>query len=175
MKCEACGKEHDGSYGSGRFCCRSCANTRQHTDKTKQKIRNSVNAFDKQGDRCPFCNKWYQSKRGLLRHKNICNNNPNKVTDKSTKLYKMRNGDILNVTNEYIDDYLKNHSTCEICGKNINEVIHSTKKYAPKRLCIDHDHNTNKFRGLLCPRCNSFLGWYEDNIKSINDYLNKAR
>ena len=22
--CEFCGKEHDGSYGSGRFCCCSC-------------------------------------------------------------------------------------------------------------------------------------------------------
>lgn len=25
MKCENCNKEHDGSYGSGRFCCESCA------------------------------------------------------------------------------------------------------------------------------------------------------
>ena len=23
--CEYCGKEHDGTYGSGRFCCKSCA------------------------------------------------------------------------------------------------------------------------------------------------------
>ena len=26
MKCEQCGKEHDGTFGSGRFCCRSCSN-----------------------------------------------------------------------------------------------------------------------------------------------------
>lgn len=26
MKCEQCGKEHDGSFGSGRFCSRSCSN-----------------------------------------------------------------------------------------------------------------------------------------------------
>lgn len=25
MKCENCNKEHDGSYGSGRFCCKKCA------------------------------------------------------------------------------------------------------------------------------------------------------
>lgn len=25
MVCENCGKEHDGSYGSGRFCCKECA------------------------------------------------------------------------------------------------------------------------------------------------------
>lgn len=24
-KCEVCGKQHDGSYGSGRFCGRKCA------------------------------------------------------------------------------------------------------------------------------------------------------
>ena len=26
MICEQCGIEHDGTYGSGRFCCRSCSN-----------------------------------------------------------------------------------------------------------------------------------------------------
>lgn len=26
MICEQCGKEHDGTFGSGRFCCRSCSN-----------------------------------------------------------------------------------------------------------------------------------------------------
>lgn len=41
MKCENCGKEHDGSYGSGRFCSRSCANTRKLTIETKQKIAKS--------------------------------------------------------------------------------------------------------------------------------------
>ena len=25
MKCENCGKEHNGSYGSGRFCSKECA------------------------------------------------------------------------------------------------------------------------------------------------------
>ena len=25
MLCENCGSEHNGSYGSGRFCCEKCA------------------------------------------------------------------------------------------------------------------------------------------------------
>ena len=25
MICENCGKEHDSTYGSGRFCCKKCA------------------------------------------------------------------------------------------------------------------------------------------------------
>ena len=30
--CERCGKEHDGSFGSGRFCCRACANARVQSE-----------------------------------------------------------------------------------------------------------------------------------------------
>ena len=36
MVCERCGKEHNGSYGSGRFCSRQCANARQFSEETKQ-------------------------------------------------------------------------------------------------------------------------------------------
>src|SRR5258708_32294018 len=32
-----------------------------------------------------------------------------------------------------------------------------------KRLSMDHDHITKKFRGLLCPCCNSFLGRIADD------------
>lgn len=42
MLCLTCDKEHDGSYGSGKYCCRSCSNTRVRTDETKQKIADSV-------------------------------------------------------------------------------------------------------------------------------------
>lgn len=46
MICENCGKEHDGSYGSGRFCCSSCrvSFTNKHrkrkplSDEAKQKL-----------------------------------------------------------------------------------------------------------------------------------------
>lgn len=37
MKCKNCDNEHDGSFGSGRFCSRQCANSR-HDDKTEIKI-----------------------------------------------------------------------------------------------------------------------------------------
>ena len=42
MICEKCGKEHDGSFGSGRFCSRSCANSHKHSEVQKQKISNSL-------------------------------------------------------------------------------------------------------------------------------------
>lgn len=38
MKCESCKQEHDGSYGSGKYCNRSCANKRERSEEVKQKI-----------------------------------------------------------------------------------------------------------------------------------------
>lgn len=36
---------------------------------------------------------------------------------------------------------------------------------------IDHDHATGYVRGLLCPRCNSLLGWYEARRDRIEEYI----
>lgn len=53
MICEKCGKEYDKSFGSGRFCSRSCANTRIQTKETKDKIRQSL---IKEKKHCKLCN-----------------------------------------------------------------------------------------------------------------------
>ena len=44
-KCETCGKIMTELYGSGRFCCRSCANKRNLTADTKLKISKSLDVF----------------------------------------------------------------------------------------------------------------------------------
>lgn len=43
-KCEHCGKIMTKYYGSGHFCSRSCANSRKHSQKTKEKISKSINS-----------------------------------------------------------------------------------------------------------------------------------
>lgn len=34
--------------------------------------------------------------------------------------------------------------------------------------CVDHDHITDKIRGLLCQGCNKGLGFFKESIESLN-------
>ncbi len=66
------------------------------------------------------------------------------------------------------EDYntLMEHTNCQVCG------VHMDKK------CIDHDHKTEKIRGVLCNNCNTALGLFDDNIKIMKDaiqYLEQAK
>lgn len=68
--CEACGKEHDGSYGSGRFCCKRCRyiyigrQTKTHVCNFKGKGRKPK----KGGWKCSFCNKIFTTRREKEKH-----------------------------------------------------------------------------------------------------------
>jgi hypothetical protein len=42
MKCEKCDIDHDGKFGSGRFCSRKCANSRSLTSHVRAKISQSL-------------------------------------------------------------------------------------------------------------------------------------
>lgn len=39
------------------------------------------------------------------------------------------------------------------------------------KLQIDHDHQTTKFRGLICQGCNSALGLFRDNLNSLSNAI----
>lgn len=60
--------------------------------------------------------------------------------------------------------------SCEICGAKHNPD-------APKgKLVVDHNHDTNKVRDLLCHSCNMGLGKFYDNpelLKLAAEYIEK--
>lgn len=70
------------------------------------------------------------------------------------------------ITEEEYNNLLSvQNNKCLICGRELKDL--STG------LCVDHDHNTNIIRGLLCKKCNGSLGWYELYMTEIKEYLNK--
>ena len=96
MKCEVCGKEHDGSYGSGRFCSKHCRmsyiGSQNKSEKSKlalEKYRNSIKA--PLGTwKCNRCGLVFETRAKLFEHGKIAhpyignwNKGKTKFTDKS--------------------------------------------------------------------------------------------
>ncbi len=52
---------------------------------------------------------------------------------------------------------------CEVC------------KDSSTQICIDHDHVTGLFRGFLCTRCNTALGFTKNNPKILRKLANYLR
>lgn len=67
---------------------------------------------------------------------------------------------------EYDIKYKEQGGVCAICGCLPDENNYNKRK----NFCVDHDHVTNKFRGLLCTRHNMMLGLADD----LSDILRKA-
>lgn len=54
---------------------------------------------------------------------------------------------------------------CSICEKLITLGRGRTSAH------VDHDHDTGRFRGMLCYPCNAALEWFINNQGAISDYL----
>jgi hypothetical protein len=74
--CEKCGKIHDGDFGSGRFCSRSCANSRIHTKKSKEKISKKLSGLNKSKVEviCLNCEVKVLTSKSRAKRKKICSN-----------------------------------------------------------------------------------------------------
>lgn len=85
--------------------------------------------------------------------------NPDKVRERSWR----RRG-IRLTHGDYLLMYAAQGGCCAICGTRHN------------RLRVDHDHVTQKIRGLLCNRCNVGLGMMSDSPTTCRlaaDYLDR--
>ena len=65
--------------------------------------------------------------------------------------------------------YPEDGYVCPLCLKTPEQIIPETNgKTSP--FVMDHDHGTAAFKGWICAKCNSALGFFEDNI----DYVRRA-
>lgn len=111
------------------------------------------------------------------------NNKKEKVAAKSYKKRNPEKGKNGHLKRNYkidLDQYnqmlLDQNLVCGICLKE--EAAVDNKLGKVKDLAVDHCHITGKVRGLLCFRCNTSLGKFEDSIEILQraiDYLNKSR
>jgi hypothetical protein len=68
---------------------------------------------------------------------------------------------------EYEKKFFDQDGKCAICAKPSMRYLH-----------VDHDHNTNAVRGLLCSNCNTALGLLDDDhgtLKKAVLYLEKYK
>lgn len=73
---------------------------------------------------------------------------------------------------EYDRAVSKQSGLCALCENPEVKINPHTKNLAD--LAIDHDHKTNKFRALLCSKCNMGLGLFNENpilLKKAIAYL----
>jgi len=142
-------------FGKSRLC-KKCAREyrkkwyKENIDTEKVKRTAYMKIYNKK--RRPIINKIYyhKNKKRLL------------------EVYKKNNLKYYHNMTE--DDYNIMHDAqngkCKICGKK------------QERLFVDHDHETNETRGLLCNNCNTGLGMFKDNknnllsaIKYLDEYM----
>ncbi len=132
---------------------------RARTKKYRRNNLEKINGYQK---------KYYDKNRELIREKarKYTKENPAKYYQ-STFKSELKNNYRLTVK-EFDEMVKRQDGKCGICGGYPGS--------RTKRLCVDHDHKTNKVRGLLCKKCNSALGLLGNNIYIVNsalDYLKK--
>ena len=73
------------------------------------------------------------------------------------------------ITQKPADDY-----QCPVCLKTmdmikeeLNDPTNSTLHNATLYWNLDHNHEAGMFRGWLCSRCNSGLGWLGDSVSNL--------
>jgi hypothetical protein len=64
---------------------------------------------------------------------------------------------------EYNQMLEKQKDSCAICHEKFKSSTHTQ---------VDHDHKTGKVRGLLCRKCNSILGYSNDEIQILLNAIN---
>ena len=173
MKCENCGKEHDGTYGSGRFCSEKCArgfSTKKDRSEISRRVSISLGGDGSDASKCLYCGA--QLKR---RKTKFCSNahSVRYFQEQTWKTYERAGKWIVgNRSNKSktCKKYLieKHGHKCQICG------ISEWKK-GPVPLVLDHidgDSDNWKFSNLrlVCRNCDgeldTFSGRNKKNLKA---------
>lgn len=153
FECSICGK----TFNSSQAYAGHCSSHSRYTGMKNPKLTNY------QQPNCLFCGKTIAS-HPRERMPKFCNStcwHSYQKQKHNKRLVKIRH-DTLNITYGELEEYYSTHPVCEICGKPESLL---------RKLAVDHDHTTKKFRGLLCYKCNTGIGYYENHSNQLHKYL----
>jgi Recombination endonuclease VII len=107
----------------------------------------------------------------LRLHKEYCEKNRDKIREQR-KEFRRLNKTRLSISKnrakcspeKFKALFEEQRGCCAICG------LHQSKMR--RRIAIDHNHETNEIRGLLCDNCNRCLGLLKDSQEVLQNALN---
>jgi len=132
--------------------CRSCGIEKELKDfDTKAYGRLGTTAS------CTVCRDRFRDRINERVERTKERNKEYKKKNNNARRYSLKNKYGIDI--EQYDNILeKQNNLCAICGKPND---------GKKSFSVDHDHKTNKVRGLLCTSCNLGLGNFKDTIKLL--------
>jgi hypothetical protein len=146
-----------------KSCCKKCSSKVEK--KCRDRNRDRENIFIPDTKKCPRCKLEILSK---LFYRKPQNKDGLDSCCKKCAIIRQKEASY-GVSEKWIEDTLDSQGgACAIC-----KFVPSAKG---RPLGVDHNHSTNKVRGLLCDRCNMGIGHLKDSIetlKSAISYLEK--
>jgi len=179
LKCPLCLEIFLPKHPRTVYCNTMECNRKRYTKQGKQIRDKLIAQLPKQN--CKICSKEYKPR--AQNNKGICNDfncryeykiqqnkeyKQDRPRDRNRLKHHLKPFNLTVEEYEAMEEY-QDHS-CKICGihKSLNA---KDKNGAPKRLSIDHDHETMQIRGLLCSLCNTALGSFKDNIEFLENAI----
>ncbi len=149
--------------------CAKGIRTCRHCDEKKW----GCEFYANQGNRCKKCNLRLSNENRKARMANpekregyneYMRDRTAKMTDEQLLARQLK---VYDLTLEDYERLLKEQDgKCAICPTQLI-LLDGNEGRNQKRLHVDHCHETNKVRGLLCPNCNLMLGHAKDSVTTL--------
>lgn len=151
MKCENCNKEHDGSYGSGRFCSAKCSRSfsskKQDKSKIKQAMAEASLKYFNKPHFCIICGAEYHTKDYSRKECFDCR----PETIKRIKTEKMLPDSILDISKRTAMKIVHRMKLpCSCCGIYIDGIHWDFHHIIPKKEGGQDDMMNITY---ICPNC----------------------
>ena len=149
--------------------CTTCKIEKEITEFSKDKNEKDGYTYNCKVCRNKRYNEWAKNNKDKIREKNAKKSESRKAYYQSERgVESSRRAHLKRKYNMTLENYgellEKQNGVCEICGEPEGCVRNTF-------LAVDHCHNTNKVRGLLCTSCNRAIGLLKENINTLNNMI----